>query len=106
MARQYSDPQSPAPRTNAGTLGESQRLRPFRADGRATGEWYGTNGQAVVSRVFGSAYVEEGARVLIGTGNGEAPDTAYVSNDTITVRAQFFRPTSRERYVVVMTYTR
>ena len=76
----------------------------FKADGRASGAWKGTSEAAVVSRVFEGEYAEDGGRVLI-YGNGSAvPDTADVSDGTMTVRAQFFRVPSGERYVVVMSY--
>lgn len=93
------DPQSaPAVRMDSGIT--------FHADGRATGEWHGTGELAGVSRIFQAAYVEHGARVLIYTGDDVPTDTADVLDNTMTVRAQFHRPPSRERYVGVMTYAR
>jgi len=94
------DPQSAQPvRLESGQI-------TFQADGRATGELNGAGELAAVTRIFAGAYVEEGARVLIYANGDVAPDTAAVSDDTITVRAQFFRSPSRERSVAVMTYTR
>ena len=78
----------------------------FHADGTATGEWHATGKMVDASKLFKAAYVERGARVLINTGDDAPPDTADVLDNTMTVRAQFYRPPSRERYVVVMTYAR
>lgn len=95
-------PQVPAVQLDSGRI-------TFHADGRAAGAWHGTNEVAGVATatVFQAAYAQDGARVLIySRGDDVAPDTAEVSDKTMTVRAQFFRPPSRERYVVVMTYAR
>jgi hypothetical protein len=93
-------PQVPAVQLDSGRI-------TFHADGRAGGAWHGTNEAAGVAEVFQATYVQIGSRVLIyRRGDDIAPDTAEVSDQTITVRAQFFRPTSNERYVVVMTYAR
>lgn len=78
----------------------------FDREGRARGAWYGTGESQSLSQVFSAAYVEDGARVLIYRHGGSAPDTGEVSGKTLTVRAQFFRQPTRERYVVVMTYER
>ena len=94
------DPQSAQPvRLESGQI-------TFQADSRATGELNGAGELANVTRIFAGTYVEEGARVLIYANGDVAPDTAVVADDTITVRAQFFRLPSRERSVMVMTYTR
>jgi len=94
------DPQpAPAVRIDSGQI-------TFHADGKATGEWHGTGEMTSVSRVFQAAYVEHGSRVLIYTADDAPPDTADVLDNTMSVRAQFYRPSSRERYVVVMTYAR
>jgi hypothetical protein len=77
----------------------------FGLDGRASGQWRGTGELASISSIFLGTYVEDGARVLISAG-ADAPDTAVVFDDIMTVRAQFFREPSRERYVVAMTYVR
>lgn len=76
----------------------------FQADGRATGAWHGTGETVGFSKVFQADYTEDGARVLIHTGDGVPPDTADIADNTMTVRAQFVHPRSRERYVVVMQY--
>lgn len=80
----------------------------FGTDGRTLGQWSGVGDSAVTWSVdFIYGYAQDGARVLIRSyGDDYAPDTATVSGNTLTVRAQFFRRPSLERYVLVMEYTR
>lgn len=69
--------------------------------------WHGTGDtDYALLRVFQGSYIEDGARLVIYPARNAIPDTGEVSGRTLTVRAQFTRRLSGERYVVVMTYER
>lgn len=96
----FEDARGTAVRLDSGRVG-------FDRDGGVSGAWHGSaESEFAVLRVVQATYVQDGSRVLIHTVTGSPPDTGEVSGKTLTVRAQFYRPPSRERYVVVMTYER
>ena len=80
----------------------------FGTDGRATAEQQCIGEEDVTHLItFNGPYRQEGERVLIETyGDDAPPDTGIVSGNTLTVRAQFGRESTRERYVVPMVYMR
>lgn len=88
----------------AGAVLDSGRVS-FDRNGQVRGAWQGTgDSDNAMSRVFHGTYVQEGSHVLIQTAPGAPPDTGEVSGSTLTVRAQFYRQPSRQRFVVVMIY--
>lgn len=94
-----------APQAVANVRLDSGRIA-FATDGLARVEWHGVGDPRVgTTRMFQAGYVEDGARVLIHR-QGDVSDTGTVSGNVLTVRSQFFRGLSRERYVVIMEYAR
>ncbi len=56
---------------------------------------------------YSARYVQTGDRVLVyAYGPTVAPDTAVLAGTTLTVRAQFFRASMADRYVLTMVYRR
>ncbi len=56
---------------------------------------------------YRATFIQSGTRVLIYSyGTDFPPDTGVVSGNTLTVRAQFYRETEADRYVLAMIYRR
>lgn len=83
-------------------------LLTFRTNGTVTGvEQYTEPGGQELEFDYTVDYEQAGTQVLIYSyGEDIPPDTGTVNGNILTVRAQFFRATIEDRYVIPMVYTR